>query len=571
MMKLRSQAWFGRKDRDGFLYRSWMKNQGWPHDVFEGRPVIGICNTWSELTPCNSHFRELAEFVKRGVWEAGGFPLEFPVMSLGEVLLRPTAMLFRNLASMDVEESIRGNPLDGVVLLMGCDKTTPSLLMGAASCDLPTIGLSGGPMLSGKFHGRDLGSGTGVWQMSEQVRSGEMKLEEFFEAESCMHRSKGHCMTMGTASTMASMVEALGMSLPGNAAIPAVDARRHTLAQLTGRRIVEMVNEDLVMSRILTRQAFENAIRANATIGGSTNAVIHLLAIAGRIGVPLGLDDFERLGSGMPCLVNLQPSGSYLMEDFFYAGGVPAVLREMGEAGALERDALTANGQTIWKNVCEAPCWNREVIHRFAEPLKQKAGIAVLRGNLAPDGAVIKLSAASPELLRHRGRAVVFESIDDFHARIDDEALDIDESCVMILKNCGPKGYPGMAEVGNMPLPPKVLRKGVKDLVRISDARMSGTAYGTVVLHASPEAAAGGPIALARSGDMVVLDVPGRQVRLDVDDHTLAERRAQWKPAPLPERGYLRLYVKHVLQANQGADLDFLAGHSGAPVARDNH
>jgi L-arabonate dehydrase len=571
MKELRSQKWFSRKDRMGFMYRSWIKNQGWPHDLFDGRPVIGICNTWSELTPCNAHFREIAEWVKRGVWEAGGFPLEFPVMSLGEVLLRPTAMLFRNLASMDVEESIRGNPLDGVVLLMGCDKTTPSLLMGAASCDLPTIGLSGGPMLSGKFHGRDLGSGTGVWQMSEQVRSGEMKLEEFFEAESCMHRSKGHCMTMGTASTMASMVEALGMSLPGNAAIPAVDARRHTLAQLTGRRIVEMVKEDLVMSRILTRKAFENAIRANAAIGGSTNAVIHLIAIAGRIGVPLGLDDFERLGTGMPCLVNLQPSGSYLMEDFFYAGGVPAVLREMGEAGALDRDALTANGQTIWKNVSEAPCWNRDVIHRFVEPFKQNAGIAVLRGNLAPDGAVIKLSAANPELLRHRGRAVVFESIDDFHARIDDEALDIDETCVMILKNCGPKGYPGMAEVGNMPLPPKILRKGVKDLVRISDARMSGTAYGTVVLHASPEAAAGGPIALARSGDMVTLDVPGRQVRLDVDDNTLAERRAQWKAAPLPERGYLRLYVKHVLQANQGADLDFLAGGSGAPVARDNH
>jgi L-arabonate dehydrase len=571
MKKLRSQEWFGRRDRLGFMYRSWIKNQGWPHDLFDGRPVIGICNTWSELTPCNAHFREIAEVVKRGVWEAGGFPLEFPVMSLGEVLLRPTAMMFRNLASMDVEESIRGNPIDGVVLLMGCDKTTPSLLMGAASCDLPTIGLSGGPMLSGKFHGRDLGSGTGVWQMSEQVRSGEMKMEEFFEAESCMHRSKGHCMTMGTASTMASMVEALGMSLPGNAAIPAVDARRYTLAQMTGRRIVEMVHEDLRMSRILTRKGFENAIRTNAAIGGSTNAVIHLIAIAGRVGVPLGLDDFDRLGTGMPCLVNLQPSGSYLMEDFFYAGGVPAVLREMGEADALERDALTVNGQTIWKNVCEAPCWNRDVIHRFAEPFKQNAGIAVLRGNLAPDGAVVKLSAASPDLLRHRGRAVVFETIEDFHTRIDDETLDIDESCVMILKNCGPKGYPGMAEVGNMALPPKLLRKGVKDLVRISDARMSGTAYGTVVLHASPEAAAGGPIALARSGDMVTLDVPGRLVRLDVDENTLAERRAQWTPAPLPERGWIRLYVKHVLQAHQGADLDFLVGHSGADVARDTH
>ena len=571
MKKLRSHEWFVRQDKMGFMYRSWIKNQGWPHDLFNGRPVIGICNTWSELTPCNAHFREIADWVKKGVWEAGGFPLEFPVMSLGEVLLRPTAMLFRNLASMDVEESIRGNPLDGVVLLMGCDKTTPSLLMGAASCDLPTIGLSGGPMLSGKFRGHDLGSGTGVWQMSEQVRSGEMQLEEFFEAESCMHRSKGHCMTMGTASTMASMVESLGMALPGNAAIPAVDARRYTLAQLTGRRIVEMVKEDLRMSQILTRKAFENAIRANAAIGGSTNAVIHLLAIAGRMGVPLKLDDFDQLGSEMPCLVNLQPSGTYLMEDFFYAGGVPAVLRELGEADALHRDALTVNGQAIWKNVAEAPCWNRDVIRKFAEPFKEKAGIAVLRGNLAPDGAVIKPSAASPHLLRHRGRAVVFENIEDFHTRIDDETLDIDENCVMILKNCGPKGYPGMAEVGNMALPPKVLRKGVKDMVRISDARMSGTAYGTVVLHTSPEAAAGGAIALAKSGDLVTLDVPGRTVRLDVEDSVLAARRAEWKAAPLPERGWLRLYVKHVQQACEGADLDFLVGKNGAPVARDNH
>ena len=571
MKKLRSHEWFVRQDKMGFMYRSWIKNQGWPHDLFNGRPVIGICNTWSELTPCNAHFREVADWVKKGIWESGGFPLEFPVMSLGEVLLRPTAMLFRNLASMDVEESIRGNPLDGVVLLMGCDKTTPSLLMGAASCDLPTIGLSGGPMLSGKFRGHDLGSGTGVWQMSEQVRSGEMKLEEFFEAESCMHRSKGHCMTMGTASTMASMVEALGMALPGNAAIPAVDARRYTLAQLTGRRIVEMVKEDLRMSQILTRKAFENAIRANAAIGGSTNAVIHLLAIAGRMGVPLKLDDFDQLGSEMPCLVNLQPSGTYLMEDFFYAGGVPAVLRELGEADALHRDALTVNGQAIWKNVAEAPCWNRDVIRKFAEPFKEKAGIAVLRGNLAPDGAVIKPSAASPHLLRHRGRAVVFENIEDFHTQIDDEALDIDENCVMILKNCGPKGYPGMAEVGNMALPPKVLRKGVKDMVRISDARMSGTAYGTVVLHTSPEAAAGGAIALAKSGDMVTLDVPGRTVRLDVEDSVLAARRAEWKAAPLPERGWLRLYIKHVQQACDGADLDFLVGKNGAPVARDNH
>jgi L-arabonate dehydrase len=571
MRKLRSQEWFGRQDKNGFLYRSWMKNQGWPHDLFDGRPVIGICNTWSELTPCNAHFRELAEFVKRGVWQAGGFPLEFPVMSLGESVLRPTAMLFRNLASMDVEESIRGNPIDGVVLLMGCDKTTPSLLMGAASCDLPTIGVSGGPMLSGKFHGCELGSGTGVWQMSERVRIGELKIEEFFEAESCMHRSKGHCMTMGTASTMASMVEALGVSLPGNAAIPAVDARRNTLAQLSGRRIVEMVREELCLSRILTRAAFENAIRANAAIGGSTNAVIHLIALAGRIGVPLCLDDFDRLGNGMPCLVDIQPSGTHLMEDFFYAGGLPAVLRELGEAGALHRDALTANGKSMWANVADAPCWNRNVIHSFAQPFKENAGIAVLRGNLAPEGAVIKVSAASPHLLKHRGRSVVFESIEDFHARINDENLDIDENSIMVLKNCGPRGYPGMAEVGNMPLPPKLLRRGINDMVRISDARMSGTAYGTVVLHASPEAAVGGPLALVHPGDTVRLDVNQRTVALEVDAATLAARRATWAPPPVPERGWERLYVEHVLQAHQGADLDFLVGHSGAGVGRDSH
>jgi L-arabonate dehydrase len=569
--RLRSQQWYGRKDRDGFLYRSWMKNQGWPHDLFDGRPVIGICNTWSELTPCNAHFRELAEFVKRGVWEAGGFPLEFPVMSLGETQLRPTAMLFRNLVSMDVEESIRGNPIDGVVLLMGCDKTTPSLLMGAASCDLPTIGLSGGPMLSGKFQGHDLGSGTGLWQMTDRVRAGEMRLEDFFEAESCMHRSKGHCMTMGTASTMASMVEALGMSLPGNAAIPAVDARRNTLAQMTGRRIVQMVKEDLRMSRVLTKHAFENAICANAAIGGSTNAVIHLIAIAGRVGIPLSLSDFDRIGSSLPCLVDIQPSGSHLMEDFFYAGGLPVVLRELGEADVLHRDVLTANGQTVWANVADARCWNRNVIRTFREPFKANAGIAVLRGNLAPDGAVIKPSAASPNLLRHQGRAVVFENVEECHARTDDESLDIDENSVMVLKNCGPRGYPGMAEVGNMLLPPKLLRRGIKDMVRISDARMSGTAYGTVVLHVAPEAAAGGPVALVNSGDVISLDVPNRSLRLEVDDRVLGARRAQWSPPALPERGWVRLYIEHVLQADKGADLDFLVGRSGAQVARDSH
>jgi L-arabonate dehydrase len=570
MNKLRSQSWYGRLDRDGFSHRSWMKNQGWPHDVF-GRPVIGICNTWSELNPCNAHFRELAEWVKRGVWESGGFPLEFPVMSLAESQLRPTAMLFRNLASMDVEESIRGNPIDGVVLLMGCDKTTPSLLMGAASCDLPTIGLSGGPMLNGKFRGEELGSGTSVFKMLEKVTAGTMPASEFFEAESCMNRSKGHCMTMGTASTMASMVEALGMSLPGNAAIPAVDARRNTLAQLTGRRIVKMVQEDLRISKILTRPAMENAIFNNAAIGGSTNAVIHLIAIARRMGVPLELEDWDRLGSSLPCLVDLQPSGKHLMEDFYYAGGVPVVLRELGEAGVLHREALTANGHTIWENVAKAECWNREVIRRFAEPLKPHAGIAVLRGNLAPNGAVIKPSAASERLLKHRGRAVVFENVEELHARVNDDSLDIDEDCVMVLKNCGPRGYPGMAEVGNMPIPAKLLRKGVTDMVRVSDARMSGTAYGTVVLHVSPEAAAGGPLALVQSGDMITLDVSGRLIRLEVDDATLSQRRTRWTAPPAPQRGWAKLYVDHVNQAHEGADLDFLVGCSGAPIPRDSH
>jgi L-arabonate dehydrase len=570
-LTLRSRGWWGKNDRDGFGHRSWMKNQGWPHDLFDGRPVIGICNTFSELNPCNAHFRELAECVKRGVWEAGGFPLEFPVMSLGESQLRPTAMLFRNLASMDVEESIRGNPIDGVVLLMGCDKTTPSLLMGAASCDLPTIGLSGGPMLNGKFRGTEIGSGTGVWQMTELVTAGKMPLSEFFEAESCMNRSKGHCMTMGTASTMASMVESLGVGLPGNAAIPAVDARRATQAQLTGRRIVQMVREDLRLSKILTRVSLENAIFCNAAIGGSTNAVIHLLAIARRVGVPLSLDDWDRLGSALPCLVDIQPSGKHLMEDFYYAGGVPVVLRELGEAGVLNRDALTANGHSIWENVAEAQCWNREVIRTYSEPFKSQAGIAVVRGNLAPNGAVIKPSAAGPHLLRHTGRAVVFETIEDLHARVNDESLDIDENCVMVLKNCGPRGYPGMAEVGNMPVPAKLLRKGITDIVRVSDARMSGTAYGTVVLHVSPEAAVGGPLALVQSGDMITLDVPARSIRVEVDDETFARRRAAWTPLPAPDRGWAKLYVDQVLQAHEGADLDFLVGCSGAAVPRESH
>src|SRR5487761_2690810 len=556
--KLRSQQWFGREDIYGFIYRSWVKNRGVPHDQFDGRPVIGICNTWSELTPCNTHFRVIAEQVKNGVLEAGGFPLEFPVMSLGETLMRPTAMLYRNLASMDVEESIRANPLDGVVLLVGCDKTTPSLLMGTASVDIPAIAVSGGPMLSGKYRGTDIGSGTNTWAMSEDVRAGKMTTDEFHEAESCMHRSHGHCMTMGTASTMSSMFEALGMGMPGNAAIPAVDARRNLLARMAGRRIVDMVREDLTISKILTRAAFENAIRANAAIGGSTNAVIHLIALARRVGVELGLDDWDRLGRGVHTVLNLMPSGKFLMEDFYYAGGLPVVLRELGEQGLLHKKALTVNGKTIWDNNKKAECFNREVITPFAQPFKKNTGIAVLRGNLCPDGAIIKPSAASPALMKHKGRAVVFDDIQEFHSRIDDPKLDIDENCVMVLKNCGPKGYPGMAEVGNMPLPPKVLRKGITDMVRISDARMSGTADGA--------------LALVENGDMIELDVAKRRLHLDVSERELARRRKKWKAPKAPmTRGYTKLYVDLVLQANQGADLDFLVGSSGSKVPTDNH
>jgi len=569
-MKFRSAAWFGPADRDGFIHRSWMKNQGLPEHLFDGRPVIGICNTWSELTPCNAHFRKIADHVKRGVYEAGGFPLEFPVMSLGETLMRPTTMLFRNLVSMDVEESIRANPLDGVVLLAGCDKTTPALLMGAASCDLPALMLSGGPMLNGKFRGRDIGSGTDVWKFSEDVRSGAMSMCEFMDAEVCMSRSAGHCMTMGTASTMACIVEALGIGLPSNAAIPAVDSRRYALAHMAGQRIVAMVHEDLKMSKILTRKAFENAIRAVGAIGGSTNGVIHLLAIAGRIGVKLSLEDWDTLGRDVPCLVNLMPSGKYLMEDFYYAGGLPAVIRELGKL--IHGDALTVNGKTMGENVADASCYNRDVIKPLGEPFKQNGGLAVVRGNLSPNGAVIKPSAATPGLMKHRGRAVVFENIDDFHARINDDSLDIDPSCVMVLKNCGPRGYPGMPETGNMPLPPKILKQGVTDMVRISDARMSGTAYGTVVLHVSPEAAAGGVLALVQNGDMIELDVAARRLHLDVPEPEIARRRAAWKPPqPLFERGYYQLYQQHVLQADRGADLDFLVGKSGAEIPKECH
>ena len=569
--KLRSDAWFGRPDQLGFIYRSWIKNQGHPDQMFDGRPVIGICNTWSDLTPCNGHFRILAEQVKRGVYEAGGYPLEFPVMSLGEALMRPTTMLYRNLVSMDVEESIRANPLDGVILLAGCDKTTPSAIMGACSVDIPTLVVSGGPMLNGEFHGRAIGSGTDVWKFSDDVRAGRMSMEAYQEAEACMSRSDGHCNTMGTASTMACMVESLGMGLPSNAAIPASDARRKRLSHLAGNRIVEMVKEDLRPSKILTRKAFENAIMVNAAIGGSTNFVVHLLAIAGRVGVELSLDDFDRLGSHLPLLVNLMPSGKYLMEDFYYAGGLPVLMQNLGST--LHQDALTVNGKTIGENVASAECYNRDVIASIDAPLIPAAGIAVLNGNLCEKGAIIKPSAASPALMQHRGRAVVFDNVEDYHDRIDDPALEVDADSVLVMKNVGPRGYPGMPEVGNMGIPAKLLREGVTDMVRISDGRMSGTAFGTVILHVAPEAAIGGNLALVENGDLIELDVPNRRLHLDVSEAELARRRAAWQPPAVPhtERGYAKLYTQHVLQADQGVDFDFLVGKSGAFIPRDSH
>jgi len=567
--KLRSQAWFGGDSKDAFIHRSWMKNNGLPDDAFDGRPVIGICNTFSEYTPCHIHFRGLIEHIKMGVTEAGGLPLEFPVFSCGESNLRPTAMLFRNLASMDVEEAVRGNPMDGVILMAGCDKTTPSLLMGAASVDLPTIVISGGPMLNGKYRGREIGSGTDVWRLSEDVRGGKISKDEFMAAESAMSRSPGHCMTMGTASTMASMAEALGVTLPGNAAYPAVDARRSRLARLTGRRAVAMVHEEMRLSKILTREAFINAIRVNAAIGGSTNAVIHLLAIAGRVGVDLTLDDWDSFGKGVPTLLNLMPSGKYLMEDFCYAGGVPALQNEIRDV--LNLDVLTATGQTLGERLENVENFNSDVIRSRENALVDEGGIAVLRGNLAPGGAVIKPSAATPALMKHRGRAVVFGSIEEYKARIDDPALDVDENSVLVLQNCGPKGYPGMAEVGNMALPEKLLRRGFRDIVRISDARMSGTAFGTVILHASPEAAAGGPIALVKEGDWIEVDVAARRLHLDVDEAELERRRALWISPTFQQGGYQGMYVRTVQQADKGADLDFLVGCRGHAVPRESH
>jgi len=569
---LRSRKSYGRKDKDGFIHRSWMKSEGLPADVFDGRPVIGICNTWSELTPCNAGLRDLAEHVKRGVWEAGGLPLEFPAMSLGETQMRPTAMLFRNLLAMEVEESIRGNPIDAVVLLGGCDKTTPGQLMGAASVDLPTLVISSGPMLNGKFRGCDIGSGTDVWKFSEAVRGGRMSLDDFMAAESGMSRTPGTCMTMGSASTMACMMEAMGVALPYNATTPAVDAQRRRIAHESGRLIVRMAREDIRLSSILTRNAFENAIRVLGAIGGSTNTVLHLIAIAGRLGVPLVLQDFDRLTADVPLLVDLQPSGKFLMEDLHYAGGLPAVMREL--APLLHVQAGTNWGQPIGASFESAECHNREVIRTLAAPANSVSGIWVLKGNLCPNGAVMKPSAASRALFSHRGRAVVFESIEDLHARIDDPALEVDAQSVLVLKGCGPKGYPGMPEVGNMPLPRKLLERGVEDMLRISDARMSGTAFGAVVLHVAPEAEAGGPLAMVRNGDEILFDGPKRQLELLISPEELTARTAAWKkarPPPKYSRGYYRLYVQHVLQADQGCDLDFLTGASGSVVDRESH
>jgi dihydroxy-acid dehydratase len=568
--KLRSFDWFGKSDKMGFVHRSWLRNQGYPDDYFKGRPVIGICNTWSELTPCNGHLRDFAEIVKRGVVEAGGFPLEFPVTSLGETIMRPTTMLFRNLASMDVEESIRANPIDGVVLLTGCDKTTPSTVMGACSVDLPTIVVPGGPMLNGRFKGECIGSGSFNWMVKEKTLVENYTEADILEAEIGTARSAGHCMSMGTASTMACMVEALGLTLPGAAAIPAVDSRKKVLAQLSGRRIVEMVKEDLKLSKILTRQAFENSIMVNAGVGGSTNLIIHLLAIAGRIGVELNLQDFDDIGSKIPLLVNLKPAGKYLMEDFYYAGGLPVVINELKKY--LHNEAITANGKPIGENNSTPTCYNRDVIASVESPLQHEAGIAVLKGNLCEDGAIIKPSAASQQLMRHRGPAVVFETMEDYHARIDDPDLAIDENSVIVLKGVGPVGYPGMPEVGNVDLPEKLLRRGIRDLVRISDGRMSGTAAGTVVLHVSPESSIGGTLALVKDGDIIELDVSKRRLHLDVSDEELTKRRAEWKAAePMASRGYVRFYIDHVQQAHLGADLDVLRGGSGSEVTRDLH
>ncbi len=568
-MKLRSSNWFARTGKDGFIYRAWMKSQGVPSHEFEGKPVIGICNTWSELTPCNAHFRELSESVKHGIYEAGGFPVEFPVMSLGETLIKPTAMLYRNLVSMDVEESIRANPMDGVVLLCGCDKTTPALVMGACSVNLPSIVVSGGAMLTGKFRGTDIGT-SDVWRFAEAERAGKMSAEDMEFAEACMARSRGHCAVMGTASTMASMTETLGLALAENAAIPAADSRRKTLAHLSGMRIVEMVKENLRLSDILTRDAFENAIVTNAAIGGSTNFIIHLLAIAGRIGINLSIDDFDTNSRGIPLIANLQPSGKYFMEDLYYAGGIPAVMKELRQF--LKEDAITVSGKPISENYKNSDCYNRDVIATVREPFNPVAGIFVLKGNLCEHGAVIKPSAASASLMKHTGKAVVFENIDDYKAKIDDPDLEVDENSVLVLKHVGPRGYPGMPEVGNMSIPKKLLQKGITDIVRISDGRMSGTGFGTVVLHVSPEAFIGGNLAIVKDGDMITLDAMNKKLCLEISEEEIAERRKKIKVVQQPpDRGYTWLFRQHVEQAHLGADLDFLKGGSGSEVLKDSH
>lgn len=571
MTELRSSQWYGGADRNTYLHRAWMR-RGLPSHAFDGRPHIAIANTASDLSPCNSHLDEVAESVKQGVYEAGGIPMNLPVPSLGETQVRPTAMLWRNMAAMAIEEMLRANPIDGVVLLGGCDKTIPSLLMGAASVDIPAIVVPGGPMLNGTFRGEAIGCGTDVWRLSEEVRAGTLSEKLFVKSEGSMIRSRGHCNTMGTASTMAAMAEALGTTIPGFAGTPAPDSRLLEMAHDTGRRAVEMVGAGRKLSDIITRESFHNAIVTLAAIGGSTNAVVHLLAIAGRLGIELTLDDFDRIGAGVPLLVNLQPAGKYLMEDLFRAGGLLAVLQQVKDL--LDPTAITVTGQPFVSYLEDQEVWDADVITPRQRPLKEDAGIAVLRGNLAPAGAIIKPAAASPELMNHRGKAVVFDSIEDFHARIDDPDLDVDVTSVLVLRGCGPKGYPGMPEVANMPLPKKMLQAGVRDMVRVCDGRMSGTAYGTVVLHVSPEAAAGGLLALVENGDEIILDVEARKLELNVSDEVLHERRVSAATAQAfasRKRGWERLYIEHVLQADTGADLDFLVGSSGPEVARESH
>ncbi len=564
----RSAQWFAATGKVGFVHRSKLYGEGFDASLFDGRPVVGIANSWSELNPCNAHLRRLAESVRRGIVEAGGAALEFPTMSLGETLMRPTAMLYRNLMAMEVEETLRANPLDGVVLLAGCDKTTPAMVMGAASVDLPTVLVTGGPALTGEFRGEAVGSGTHVWRFSEQVRAGQMSEGEFRQAEACLARGNGHCNTMGTASTMACIAEGMGLQLPGSATAPAVDAERLRLAAEAGRRAVALVREQHPIGEMLTRRSFENAVRLNAALGGSTNAVVHLLAMAGRAGVPLTLDDIDELSRDVPLLVDLLPSGRHFMADLHAAGGVPAVLRELGDL--LHADLPTVAGRSVDEIRTAASPGRPGIIRSRREPLQPPgSGVAVLRGSLAPDGAIVKQSAASPGLLRHRGRALVFDSIEEYDAGIDDPALDVDASTVLVVRYAGPRGYPGMPEIGNLTLPRRLLQAGVTDMVRVSDARMSGTSYGTVVLHVAPEAAVGGPLALVETGDEIELDVPARRLELCVDEAVLAQRRAAWRPPePAGVRGWVKLYVEHVQQADTGADLDFLVGGSGAAVPR---